>query len=476
MAKKFQLNIAEPCHEDWDGMTPVEKGKFCGSCQKQVIDFTTMSDRELAQFFKKPSTGSVCGRFMTDQLERDFEIPKKRIPWLRYFFTMAIPAFFLSLKSGAAKTQGQIRVKSSGTDTSGKRIYGELKTLGMISKPVFIRPENKDTSGKKAKDPVCDQLVMGKPAFETIKGEIFQQDPAAIIVVRGRVVNAKGEALEGVLVQLKGKNKTAVTNKTGHFEIKAISGESLDFITIGYAQQSRVISNKQPIEIVMQQEVVVATAGMVVVRRDREPLIRLQVLDEQKNPVPFATIEMDGKVILAADQSGMAELKGKKLKTAQVINISAAGYLPQTLEQKNCNKSGVTQVVTLKAKTDLPEVVLKSTYGMYRKGLVSGTVSVRVTRYTKINKAVKPPALTIYPNPVYRGEQLNLQWNVEKEGYYRFQVLNMAGQIVMDKNIWMDPNATTISLPLPSLPAAQYWLLITGQDDGQKVTGKFIVQ
>ena len=81
---------------------------------------------------------------------------------------------------------------------------------------------------------------MGKPAFETIKGEIFQQDPAAIIVVRGRVVNAKGEALEGVLVQLKGKNKTAVTNKTGHFEIKAISGESLDFITIGYAQQSAI--------------------------------------------------------------------------------------------------------------------------------------------------------------------------------------------------------------------------------------------
>jgi CarboxypepD_reg-like domain len=476
MAKKILLNIPEPCHEDWDGMTPVEKGKFCGSCQKQVIDFSNMSDRELAQFFKKPSTGSVCGRFMNDQLERDLDIPKKRIPWLRYFFTMAIPAFFLSLKSAASKTQGEIRIKKSGTDTTGKRIYGELKTLGMVSRPPSIRAFTKDTIPAKKQEPVCDQIVMGKPAVETIKGEIFQQDPAAIIVVRGRVVNAKGEALEGVLVQLKGKNKTAVTNKTGHFEIRAISGESLDFISIGYALQSRVISNKQPIEIVMQQEVVVATAGMVVVRRDREPLIRLQVLDEQKNPVPFASIEMDGKVIVAADQYGVAEIKGKKVKTAHQINISAAGYLPQTLEQKNCNKSGVTQVVTLKAKAELPEVVLKSSDAIHRVGYVTRGVPISNTKNTTAIKTEQEPALTIYPNPVYSGGQLNLQWNVSKEGYYRCQVMNLAGQVVQDRTIWMDPDARAISLPLPSLPAAQYWLLITGQDDGQKVTGKFIMQ
>ena len=78
MNKKLHLSIAQPCHENWDGMTQTEKGKFCGSCQKQVVDFSKMGDNQIAEFFKKPTTGSVCGRFMSDQLEHAYEIPKKK--------------------------------------------------------------------------------------------------------------------------------------------------------------------------------------------------------------------------------------------------------------------------------------------------------------------------------------------------------------------------------------------------------------
>jgi hypothetical protein len=68
-----------------------------------------MSDRQVAEFFKKPSTGSVCGRFMTDQLERDIEIPKKRIPWLKYFFQFAIPAFLVSIRASRKKHRDCLR-------------------------------------------------------------------------------------------------------------------------------------------------------------------------------------------------------------------------------------------------------------------------------------------------------------------------------------------------------------------------------
>src|SRR4026208_353323 len=98
MPNKFQIQLPKPCHENWDNMSPVEQGRFCNSCQKAVVDFTGMSDTQLVAFFKKSSTGSLCGRFDSDQIERDISIPGKRMPWLKYFLNLLIPAFLISNK------------------------------------------------------------------------------------------------------------------------------------------------------------------------------------------------------------------------------------------------------------------------------------------------------------------------------------------------------------------------------------------
>src|SRR6476620_134387 len=124
---KFTLSIPTPCHENWDQMTPVEKGRFCGACQKTVIDFTNMTDQQLAAFFKKP-TGSVCGRFVKDQLERNITVPTKRIPWLRYFFQFTLPAFLLSLKATGQKVERveKISVVYSKADTLANKLNQEV--------------------------------------------------------------------------------------------------------------------------------------------------------------------------------------------------------------------------------------------------------------------------------------------------------------------------------------------------------------
>jgi hypothetical protein len=144
MAKQLQLTIPTPCHESWDAMTPVEKGKFCGSCQKQVVDFSDMSDRQVAEFFKKPSTGSVCGRFMTDQLDRNIEIPKKRIPWVKYFFQFALPAFLVSIKASAQKTQGKIKTSKVRTTMGTPAIQSPL-LMGDVDISKCSKPLTGDT-------------------------------------------------------------------------------------------------------------------------------------------------------------------------------------------------------------------------------------------------------------------------------------------------------------------------------------------
>lgn len=185
MSKQFQLSIQDPCHENWDAMTPTEKGRFCAQCQKQVVDFTHMSDRQLAEFFKKPSTGSICGRFMADQLDRSIEVPRKRIPWLRYFFQYTIPAFLLSLKSGTVKAQGMVYI----TDSTKRAVCT-------------------DADKKSATD--------------------------TMITVRGIVRNEKGEPLPGASIVNEAGRRGAVTNEQGEYSIKILRGSSLRFTYVGY--------------------------------------------------------------------------------------------------------------------------------------------------------------------------------------------------------------------------------------------------
>src|SRR4030095_5058572 len=134
MRKKLQLQIPIPCHENWDDMSALDQGRFCASCQKQVIDFSNMSDREIALFFKKPSTDSVCGRFMQNQLDRDIEIPLKRIPWLKYLFQFALPTFLISC---GARTQGNIKVLGeSKTAVTKSKEKIERESTGMVGMPL----------------------------------------------------------------------------------------------------------------------------------------------------------------------------------------------------------------------------------------------------------------------------------------------------------------------------------------------------
>jgi len=45
-------------------MTPEQQGRFCGSCQKTVVDFSSMSEREIIQFFERytGNKSEICGR------------------------------------------------------------------------------------------------------------------------------------------------------------------------------------------------------------------------------------------------------------------------------------------------------------------------------------------------------------------------------------------------------------------------------
>lgn len=187
MINKMNLAIPQPCHENWDNMTPAEKGRFCGTCQTQVVDFSTMTDLELVQFFKKPTTGSVCGRFMTAQLHRDIEIPKKRTPWLRYFFQFALPALFISKATAQAKTGKEVL---NNTDTTKMKVTNDNRILGLVLPTIF--------SGR------ADTAIIETPVTKSR-------------VIKGRVTDEKGTAIAFASITETANGNVIMTNEKGEF-------------------------------------------------------------------------------------------------------------------------------------------------------------------------------------------------------------------------------------------------------------------
>ncbi|MGZ8559315.1 MAG: carboxypeptidase-like regulatory domain-containing protein [Chitinophagaceae bacterium] len=234
MRKHIQINIPEPCPENWDEMKqvdkarqdhPVGRGRFCGSCQKQVIDFTSMSDEQLAAFFKKPTQslsmdGSVCGRFLHYQLDRNIDIPKKRIPWVKYFFQFALPAFLVSSKAVA---QGKVRMLTG--------------TTVVISNPVIEKTEN------------------------IIAAHIEK-------VLWGRVIDDNNEGIPYASVFIKGTTIGVAADNAGNFSLKYSGVEdSVVLISscVGFQDIESIVSFNKNDGIIIISLLPINTLGEVVV-------------------------------------------------------------------------------------------------------------------------------------------------------------------------------------------------------------------
>ncbi|MES2556713.1 MAG: T9SS type A sorting domain-containing protein [Bacteroidota bacterium] len=71
------IGIHEPCSENWNEMSPNEKGAFCQKCATQVYDFTNKTSLEIKQTLRELIGQPVCGRITGPQeaaLNAEFEI------------------------------------------------------------------------------------------------------------------------------------------------------------------------------------------------------------------------------------------------------------------------------------------------------------------------------------------------------------------------------------------------------------------
>lgn len=77
--KQYAITIPTPCTTSIEEMTSTANGHFCQNCQKQVVDFTGMTDQQMIAYFKKH--GNVCGSFLPSQINREITL-KSNNTWM----------------------------------------------------------------------------------------------------------------------------------------------------------------------------------------------------------------------------------------------------------------------------------------------------------------------------------------------------------------------------------------------------------
>lgn len=64
--RKERLPIASPCTEDWDAMDGDERRRFCQKCDKEVVNLSELTGREVERLFKRQRGQELCVRYAFD--------------------------------------------------------------------------------------------------------------------------------------------------------------------------------------------------------------------------------------------------------------------------------------------------------------------------------------------------------------------------------------------------------------------------
>lgn len=171
MKTHYSISIPKPCHENWDKMITEEKGKFCQSCSKTVVDFTKMNVNDIQDYIHNNRNQHICGHIKQSQLNAiNLKIPLSVFNQTWNFHRLFLIALLLAMgtsllscsdEKGNIKKIETIEVVEKTIDST---IINKIKTMDTISK-IKIVDRNKV---KKPISPI--------PAVPLIMGDIVVVD------------------------------------------------------------------------------------------------------------------------------------------------------------------------------------------------------------------------------------------------------------------------------------------------------------
>jgi hypothetical protein len=233
-----KITIPQPCHQRWDNMNESNNGRFCSNCSKTVVDFTTMTDREVIDYLSA-AHHKTCGRFSETQYSA--------INHHLYAENLTSAGWW-------------------------KRM---ILAIGMLSAVQYVKAQTTPEKPNTEQAPVS--IMMGKVA-------IASKDSTYHTVTGSIIDEADKSLLPGVTVKVEGTTIGTMTNAEGKFMLRVpVSATRLVVSFVGYNSQSILIDPKseqiQPIVLKMQA----ALMGEVIIVR--QPFLKRVYYRFIKRPV-----------------------------------------------------------------------------------------------------------------------------------------------------------------------------------------------
>ena len=512
--QQIHLSIPEPCHENWQEMTSTQQGRFCNACAKEVVDFSTMTDHEVLNYFSKKATAKVCGRFIPEQLDRPIHISipaRKRRYW---YWNYAAAFFLLFSRSSTVNAQGKVKIEASPISPDNRHV--PLGGMVMIQK-------------------MTDQPV----------------------VVSGRVVDEKGKPITNATVRIKSGKAGTMTNNEGQFKLfVSASDQILETSAAGYKTKEYILTKESRKDILLElalQTTLLSGEVMIINNGENNNITskystaQFDVTDEETGlPVWNAKIwftRKSGKALDTGrtDRKGIYKLKRIPNEYAVTVKITAEGYKEKSLEINSENFTRHKEVITIRldkipiVKNLAPVVV--SSMGIIKKAVTMGTTltiattSIDMIHYpsqvlagnlecgkidstiVQINSSEKQPStkmgglvagmqihltrpifqkdtlinkvkslfssanIKVYPNPVIKGHDFFISLKLKQTGNINIRLLNLSGNILLEQR-----SVDTGKESICKIQVGEQWAagmyFIEVFDDKNNLIGKsnFIVQ
>lgn len=282
-------------------------------------------------------------------------------------------------------------------------------------------------------------------------------------VLRGSVQDSVGNPLPFVTVKEPGTRNSVTADANGIFSIR-IAGDSLQLEAYGYIPLHLRIADSgnfvrcRLLPVKGDPGPVIVAANCFAVRRKPVSIcgfgwpegVRGTVVDERKQPLAGANVEVVKGKTVVADTLGHFSLSGAKFPAR--LRVSYAGFQPVEIQVGK----DTTLMVVLKPSTDLPEVVIAGPV-CRRRRMRENSVDCAIRVRAKQASPKPQPEPRVYPNPARVVLYLE---NIE--GLRQLELFDMNGKLLRQ---WIGPFAEPVHrLHLDDLIAGSYLLRLQFND------------